>query len=521
MEIFKISGEERESQKQNEDTEQSHSPAKFEEAIAATGFGKYNYFLLMAVAVPCINQLLCTVELSYVTPVAQCDLNLTLEDRGALNAITFAGMIASGFLWGYFCDALGRKKIVVYGYLCSGIFGLIAASSMNKTTLITAKFMLGLVMNGPFAATTSQITEFHSTKYRGLVSISRGIFFSIGNLIIPLMSWAILPRHWDFKIFNYFEFHSWNVFLLMCTLSTFLSSLVYTFIPESPKFLMTAGRNDEALRIMQKVFSVNTGKPMEEFPIKALEEEVINNPTKKVTVNKKLKQELKEVVHIFHRPHITNLALVCFNVFTLVMSLNTLKLWLPGIFQSISDYTNVHNGTGASMCIMLGEMIPVNVSSTQECSVDRDNISVYINTFIVAFTRILAFGVSGTFLRLLGVKTMNIICCYISGILMLSIYLAYDELIVTILAAIGTSIGSVGENMLIMLTLEMFPTNLRTIAISIHFTLGRIGTLTGNIVFPYLMHLGCLPPFLFVGVFAMVCATTSFLYSSIENKPLE
>lgn len=68
-----------------------HSPAKFEEAIAATGFGKYNYFLLMAVAVPCINQLLCTVELSYVTPVAQCDLNLTLEDRGALNAITFAG----------------------------------------------------------------------------------------------------------------------------------------------------------------------------------------------------------------------------------------------------------------------------------------------------------------------------------------------------------------------------------------------------------------------------------------------
>lgn len=44
---------------------------------------------------------------------------------------------------------------------------------------------------------------------------------------------------------------------------------------------------------------------------------------------------------------------------------------------------------------------------------------------------------------------------------MLSIYLAYDELTVTILAAIGTSIGSVGENMLIMLTLEMFPTNLR------------------------------------------------------------
>lgn len=63
----------------------------FEDAITATGFGKYNYVLLFIISVPCIAQLVNTVELSYVLPVAACDLDLSLEDKGVLNAVMFAG----------------------------------------------------------------------------------------------------------------------------------------------------------------------------------------------------------------------------------------------------------------------------------------------------------------------------------------------------------------------------------------------------------------------------------------------
>lgn len=38
-------------------------------------------------------------------------------------------------------------------------------------------------------------------------------------------------------------------------------------MPESPKFLMTMGRNKEALEVFQKVFSINTGKNKEEYPV--------------------------------------------------------------------------------------------------------------------------------------------------------------------------------------------------------------------------------------------------------------
>lgn len=44
-------------------------------------------------------------------------------------------------------------------------------------------------------------------------------------------------------------------------------------------------------------------------------------------------------------------------------SLNPLKLWLPQIFQAISDYQFYHNGTSASLCTMLEDLHPINTTN--------------------------------------------------------------------------------------------------------------------------------------------------------------
>lgn len=66
-------------------------PADFETAIAATGFGKFNIILLL-IAIPSgWSSIFETTTMSYVFPAAQCDLSLTLENKGFLNAITYIG----------------------------------------------------------------------------------------------------------------------------------------------------------------------------------------------------------------------------------------------------------------------------------------------------------------------------------------------------------------------------------------------------------------------------------------------
>lgn len=63
------------------------------------------------------------------------------------------------------------------------------------------------------------------------------------------------------------EFHSWNVYLSICALPALISSIGFWFMPESPKFLMTTGENERALRIFQKVYAFNTGKHPETYPV--------------------------------------------------------------------------------------------------------------------------------------------------------------------------------------------------------------------------------------------------------------
>lgn len=67
--------------------------ANFEDAIKATGFGKFN-ILLLCIAVPCsFAQIVEMNGTSFVIPIAQCDLNLSLEDKGLLNSTGYIGKI--------------------------------------------------------------------------------------------------------------------------------------------------------------------------------------------------------------------------------------------------------------------------------------------------------------------------------------------------------------------------------------------------------------------------------------------
>lgn len=69
------------------------NPADFETAISATSFGKFNIiYLLIAIPSGWSSQFESTT-MSYVIPAAHCDLNLSLQDKGMLNAITYLGKI--------------------------------------------------------------------------------------------------------------------------------------------------------------------------------------------------------------------------------------------------------------------------------------------------------------------------------------------------------------------------------------------------------------------------------------------
>lgn len=76
-------------------------------------------------------------------PIAECDFQITLQQKGLLIAINYAGMIASAILWGAIADSKGRRKILACGFLADGMCVLVSSFSQNTTTLMIFKFLGG------------------------------------------------------------------------------------------------------------------------------------------------------------------------------------------------------------------------------------------------------------------------------------------------------------------------------------------------------------------------------------------
>lgn len=144
-------------------------------------------------------------------------------------------------------------------------------------------------MCGPFALLMSYVSEFHGMKYRPTVMMIIGMFFSLATISLPTIGWLILPIPWSIHIasefskhtksasafhnahlpiaFGYTAMRSWQMYLAICALPSFIGAMGLVFLPESPRFLLSNGHNSEALDVLRTIYSWNTGKPKSNFPV--------------------------------------------------------------------------------------------------------------------------------------------------------------------------------------------------------------------------------------------------------------
>lgn len=112
-------------------------------------------------------------------------------------------------------------------------------------------------MSGVQAAGISYLGEFHSNRTRSKHVTFAAMFMTLSIVYQPLMGLFIMPRQWAFSLFGLMLVRPWRIYILISSLTSALTFLVITWLPESPKFELAMGRKDESLTILRRIYVAN------------------------------------------------------------------------------------------------------------------------------------------------------------------------------------------------------------------------------------------------------------------------
>lgn len=84
--------------------------------------------------------------------------------------------------------------------------------------------------------------------------------YALGAMIMPFISFAVINREWSLDIsFMGLTYKPWRLFIIVCGIPGLVCGIAMSFLPESPKYLLSANREDEAKEVLQHIYRINGG----------------------------------------------------------------------------------------------------------------------------------------------------------------------------------------------------------------------------------------------------------------------
>ena len=178
-------------------------------------------------------------------------LDMTSSQVGLIASVYLVGQVVGALFFGRLSDQLGRKRLLIYTLLLY-LFGTgLAAFTVNDggwlwlVYFYGTRFIAGMGIGGQYAAINSAIDEMMPSKYRGRVDIWINGSYWAG---------AILGSFASLVFLNAFAPDvGWRLAFLLGPVLALVIIFVGRTLPESPRWLMTHGRVEEAERELDKI----------------------------------------------------------------------------------------------------------------------------------------------------------------------------------------------------------------------------------------------------------------------------
>ncbi|XP_078489501.1 organic cation transporter protein-like [Ciona intestinalis] len=400
------------------------------------------------------------------TVITEFDLVCDNKYLDALaTSLYMIGVLLGSLIFGNISDRFGRKiTMIVTSVLCfAGLLG--CAFVHNFTLFVVSRVFVAFFGFGTFISNFVYLLEITSNKWRTLLGVSFQLGFAIGYMILSGVA---------------YQWSNWHDMEIAMSIVSVPYALFLFFIPESPRWLFSNGREDEAKKITRRFAKYNKV---------TLDEPDIWKEADTDTSQKSANETAKATyssIDLFRTPAIRWV---------------TFKLILSWFVNSM-----VYYGISLNAGALAGDIFVNNaLNGVME-------IAAYV--IVIAFMDIT--GRRFMLTAMLVLASASLICSTI-----VNEYAGDDQGLITlgVVFAFAAKIGISGSYAVVYnFTSELYPTVVRTNGVGVGSTFARFGSILSPFILALQTYLRWLPNVIF-GVAAAAAALLS--YTLPETKGID
>src|SRR6185437_13663832 len=172
-------------------------------------------------------------------------LHLTTSEATAAGSFYLAGAVGGALLFGYLTDRFGRKKLFMITLGVYLAFTVATALSWNFWSFMVFRVLAGAGIGGEYSAINSAIDELVPARVRGRIALAINSSWWIGTAAAAGLTVVLL---------NTFAVNvGWRIGFGLGAILAIGILFVRHLVPESPRWLLTHGRADEAEEVVREI----------------------------------------------------------------------------------------------------------------------------------------------------------------------------------------------------------------------------------------------------------------------------
>jgi putative MFS transporter len=353
------------------------------------------------------------LAIAFAMPSLVSEWKLTPTEVGMILSAGYVGQLFGAVIFGSLAEKFGRLKTLFITIVIFVSMDISCLFAWSGASMMLFRFIQGVGTGGEVPVATAYINEFIGAEKRGRFFLLYEVIFPIGLMFAGTAGFFLVP------------IYGWKAMFVVGLIPSVLTIPLRWFMPESPRWLASKGRIEEANRVVKMLEDNATKRGI------VLREPVVRAIDPKATA----KSDWRELFKGIYRKRTFTIWGLWLCVY---MINNGLITWLPTLYKQVFQlplqtslaYGWVTSGVGVIASIICALMID---------KVGRK--PWYSVAFLIATVPLLALTALGA-TSPIEVLILATAAYAILQTISFSLYLYSAELYPTRLRAVGTGFGS-------------------------------------------------------------------------------